>query len=62
MAEVKHACNLQLVRCVQALREKWLPRATAQDHVVRADLSKLLKEGWQDGRGRRGKPGKGAPG
>ena len=44
------------------MREKWLPRATAQDHVVRADLSKLLKEGWQDGRGRRGKPGKGAPG
>ena len=44
------------------LWEKWVPRATAQNHVVRADLNKVMEEGGQDGRGRGGKPGEGAPG
>jgi hypothetical protein len=41
---------------------KRIQTATAQGHVVRADLNKVLEEGWQDGRGRGGKPGEGAPG
>ena len=46
----------------QTFREKRLQTATIQDHTLRADLNTDLKEGWQDGRGRGGKPGKGAPG